>query len=148
MLLALRTQPATDATLLDKLAHWLIKARLVTRYPHAGIVIGDRLFHATARRGLHESDYTPERWTLIDVGGDDDAALALFREREGSGYDWFSLLAFVGLKARDSRRYYCYEWAYHAITGQHPTGRVTPETLLVLAAFVDLTEEFFKDATT
>lgn len=133
-MLALRTQPASDATWLDKLAHWLIKARLVTRYPHAGIVIGETLYHATAKRGLHVTEFHPERWELIDVGGDDDAALALFREREGSGYDWFSLLAFVGLKARDSRRYYCYEWAYHAITGRHPTGRVMPETLLELAA--------------
>jgi hypothetical protein len=134
MKLALRTQPASDAKWLDKAAHEVIKARLVTRYPHAGIVIGDTLYHATAKRGLHASEYTPERWTLIDVGDAlDGFALDLFASAEGAKYDWFSLLAFVGLKARDSRRYYCYEWVYHCMTGEHPTQRVTPETLLEVA---------------
>ena len=134
MKLALRKTAATDATLLDKIGTWLIKARLVTRYPHAGIVIGDTLYHATAKRGLHASEYTPERWTLIDVGDAlDGFALDLFASAEGAKYDWFSLLAFVGLKARDSRRYYCYEWVYHCMTGEHPTQRVTPETLLEVA---------------
>ena len=133
MKLALRTQPASDAKWLDKAAHEVIKARLVTRYPHAGIVIGDTLYHATAKRGLHASEYTPERWTLIDIPGDDMDALRLFAEWDGAQYDWFSLLAFVGLRARDSSRMYCYEWCYLALTGEHPKGRVTPETLLAVA---------------
>lgn len=133
MMLALRTQPATDATLLDKLAHWLIKARLVTRYPHAGIVIKDKLYHATAKRGLHVTEFHPERWELIDIPGDDMDALRLFAEWEGAQYDWFSLLAFVGFRARDSSRMYCYEWCYLVMTGKHPSKRVTPETLLALA---------------
>ena len=133
MKLALRTTPAADATSLDKLAHWVIKARLVTQYPHAGIVIGDKLYHATARKGLHVSEYTPEHWTLIDIGGDDMAALHQFAEWDGASYDWFSLLAFVGLSVRDSSRMYCYEWCHLVMTGRAPKGRVTPETLLTLA---------------
>lgn len=134
MKLALRKTAATDATLLDKIGTWLIKARLVTRFPHAGIVVDDWLYHVTARGGLHITQYTPERWTLIDVGGDDGAVVRLFNAKAGARYDWFSLLAFVGLRARDRRRYYCYEWCWECMTGEHPKGRVTPETLLALAA--------------
>jgi len=134
MKLALRKGPASDATALDKLASAVIRARLATDYPHAGVVIGDTLYHATAKRGLHETAFTPERWTLIELGPERDAeALALFAEHVGSGYDWFSLLAFALIPARDSRRWYCYEWCYHCMTGKHPTRRVTPETLLALA---------------
>lgn len=135
MMLALRTQPASDARWpVDHIAHRTIKARLVTRYPHAGIVIGGKLYHATARDGLHVADYTPARWVLIDLGTARDAdALHLFAEHDGAGYDWLSLLAFVGLRARDSHRYYCYEWCWHCMTGQHPTRRITPEDLLMQA---------------
>ena len=134
MKLALRTGPAVDATWMDKLASWIVGARLMTGYPHAGIVIGDTLYHATAKRGLHSTAYTPERWTLIDLGkGRDLATLQLFEDHEGDGYDWFSLLAFALIPARDSRRFYCYEWCYLAMTGKNPTSRVTPETLMKLA---------------
>lgn len=132
MKLALRKTAATDATFLDKIGTWLIKARLVTRYPHAGIVIGDKLYHATGKRGLHVTEFHPERWELIDIPGDDIDALRLFAEWDGAQYDWFSLLAFVGLRARDSSRMYCYEWCYLVMTGEHPKDRVTPETLLRL----------------
>lgn len=149
MLLALRTQPASDANWLDLATHNVIKARLVTRYPHAGIVIGDRLYQATARKGVHwTNDWNPERWHLFDVGGDDAAAVARFREREGNGYDWIGLLPFVGLPGSDRRRDYCFELAYYMMAGVYPTRLVTAETLLALAAFADLTDEFFKDATT
>lgn len=133
MMLALRSQPATDAKWLDKQAHWLIKARLVTRYPHAGIVIGETLYHATAKRGLHASEYTPERWELFDLGDEMDAeVMELFNNLKGTQYDMFSLLAFIGIPFRDSKRMYCFEWCYLAMTGEQPKTRVTAETLLEL----------------
>jgi len=134
MKLALRRGPATDATWMDKLASNIIAVRLMTEYTHAGIVIGDTLYHATARRGLHSAAYTPERWELIELGTDGDMeALRLFSKHDGAGYDWFSLLAFALIPARDSRRFYCYEWCHLAMTGKHPTERATPESLLELA---------------
>jgi len=130
MKLALRRSAAEGASTLDRLLSWVIKTRLVTRFPHAGIVIGDTLYHSTGRKGLHADNLDGADWVLIDIGGDDDRALGLFHEWRGASYDWFSLLAFVGLKARDSRRFYCYEWCYLAMQGQQYKGRVTPELLL------------------
>ena len=47
-------------------------------------MIGDRLYQVNAAHGLHESDYTPERWDLFDVGGDDAVALELFDALAGA----------------------------------------------------------------
>jgi len=133
MKLALRTKPASDAWN-HRLANWIIKSRLVTRYSHSGIVIGNTLYHSTATDGVIKTDdWTPENWVLIDVGGNDQKALDVFDSLEGGRYDWFSLLAFVGIKARDSKAAYCYELSAHMMTGKHPTDRVTPEDLLMLA---------------
>lgn len=133
MLLALRKLPATDATALDRLAHATIKARLVTRYPHGGIVISGRLYHSTARSGVHVvDDWSHERWELFDLGGDDAAALARFAEREGNAYDWVGLLPFVGVPGSDRGRDYCFELAYYMVTGVYPSELVTAETLLAL----------------
>jgi hypothetical protein len=134
MKLALRTGPATDAAWNHVFASQAIKARIVTDYPHAGIVIGDTLYHASASGGLQAVPYTPANWVLIELGESRDAdALALFEKHHGAGYDWVSLLAFAFISARDSKRFYCYEWCYLAMTGKNPTSRVTPETLLMLA---------------
>lgn len=133
MYLALRPGASTRARWIDKLATWVIKVRLVTQYPHAGIVINGRLYHANGAKGLHSTTYDPALWVLIDQGTErDKRVLDLFAIKRGSKYDWFSLLAFVGLRSRDSNRYYCYEWCFHAMTGRHPTERVTVETLLML----------------
>jgi hypothetical protein len=133
MKLALRTKPASDDWN-HRLANWIIKARLVTRYSHSGIVIGATLYHSTATDGVIKTDdWTPANWVLIEVGGDDQKAIDVFDQMEGGRYDWLSLLAFVGIKARDSRASYCYELTHHMMTGKHPTDRVTPEDLLMLA---------------
>lgn len=148
MKLALRTQYAADASWLDRRANDVIRARLVTKYPHAGIVIGDTLYHSTAKQGPHKTtEWHPERWALIDVGGDDQKAIYAFEsiivKPEGwfrrlvrkitKGYDFASLLAFVGIPVRDSRSVYCFELCWLMMTGKHPTERVTPESLLELA---------------
>lgn len=134
MKLALRRGAPTNATVWQRMACWVIRARLVSVYCHGGIEIGGWLYHATAARGLHRlapGEWSPERWDLIDMGEARDArALALFAEHEGAAYDWFSQLAFVGLRARDSRRFYCFEWCYLAMADALPRTRVVPETLL------------------
>ena len=135
MKLALRTGAAPDATSLGRLSAKAIKLRLVTQYPHAGIVVGDTLYHATSRHGLTSEPYVPGIWRVVDLGPDRDiAAVQLFEEHKGAGYDWVSLLAFVLVSASDSQRWYCYEWCWYVMTGKRPHGRVTPEMLLDLAA--------------
>jgi hypothetical protein len=133
MQLALRKGPSLNANALGKFSAQAIKLRLVTNYPHSGIVIGGVLHHATAQHGVITEPFNPEGWVVLDIGGDDARALALFKEQEGKGYDWVSLFAFVMVNASDSQRWYCYELSHYMMTGQRPGNRVTPETLLIKA---------------
>lgn len=137
MKLALRKTAPTNATWLQRLACWAIKARLVSQYCHGGIVINGELFHATAAHGLHSlpaGQWSPDNWDLIELGDAHwhHSALKLFAHYQGARYDWVSLLAFVGLRVRDHDRMYCFEWCWLAMTGQVATERVTPEMLLTL----------------
>lgn len=137
MKLALRKTAPTNATLIQRIACWIIKARLVSQYCHGGIVIDGCMYHATSAHGLHRliaGEWTPENWVLIDLGdGLDESAKNLFDMHIGAAYDWLSLLAFVGLPARDGERFYCFEWCWFAMTGEHPKVRVTPEMLILLS---------------
>lgn len=119
----------------DRFANWAVKARLVTQYPHAGIVIGDTLYHSTGSEGVHaEPGADLSGYVLIDLGESFDVdALARYELVAGAGYDFFSLLAFVITSARDSKRWYCYELAYYLMTGLNPHERVTPEMLILTA---------------
>jgi hypothetical protein len=144
MLLALRKTAPEGATLWQRFVCWVIKARLASDYCHGGIVIDGHLYHSTSALGLHRLDagyWTPKNWDLIDIGGDDEAAKRLFTMHIGAGYDWFSLLAFVGLRVRDSERMYCFEWCWLAVTGEPPRVRVTPENLVLLAILHKLNVE-------
>ena len=115
------------------LFHDLTKARLVTRYPHAGIVKDGMLMHANLSRGLHKEPFIPGGWLLIPIP-DQPWQVGLFEQWEGTPYDVFSLLAFATpFPARDSSKLYCYEWDWLWLTNQRPIERVTPEDLLVEA---------------
>jgi hypothetical protein len=73
-------------------------------------------------------------WLLIELGSERDlAVLALFEKLKGTGYDWFSLLAFTIVHASDSEKLYCYEWCIWAMTGNNPGQRITVERLLIEA---------------
>ena len=113
--------------------HNLTRARLLTRYPHAGIVKDGMLMHANLSKGLHSEPFKPEGWLLIPIkpAVDPVAALDLLA---GTKYDWFSLLAFVlPWRVRNSDWLYCYEWCWYVMTGQMPIERVTPEDLAIEA---------------
>lgn len=133
MLLALKKTPASDATRLDRLTSWVIKMRLVSQYSHGGVVVDGHLYQSNSSHGLHEiraGEWSPERWDLFEVPGDDASVLSAYARLKGADYDWWSLLAFVGLRIRDASRLYCFEWCWIAQTGLSPTGRITPEMLL------------------
>lgn len=136
MMLALRYELPEGAGFVQRASTAVIEARLVTQFPHAGIVIGDTLYHATGADGVHaETGADLSGWTLIDLPNADEArALALFRAVEGAGYDWVSLTSFVVItSSSDSQRWYCYELAWLLMTATAPRERVTAEMLLVLA---------------
>lgn len=116
--------------------HELTAYRLVTNYPHSGIVIGDQLLHTNLSRGVHAETFIPQGWDLFDVpGGDDELTQIRFESVIGMPYDVFSQLAFViPNSARDSSRLYCYELTWFLLTGVMPRRRVTAEDLLAIVA--------------
>lgn len=112
----------------------LIRWRLCTHYPHAGMVVGGQLFEATLARGVHQTTAPGFGWLLIPVDVPADVVLARLQARMGRPYDWLSLLAFVlPWRIRWSRADYCYEVCWYALTGEKPRGTVTPEDLALLA---------------
>lgn len=130
MYLALKTK--SDSGLFQRLFYWLTKWRLLTEYPHAGIVQDGLLFHSNLENGLHAVQFDPHGWVLLPVP-DLHNARDLFEFHRGTDYDWFSLLGFVlPWQVRDGDRMYCYEWCWLAMTGKVHPGRVTPEMLLAL----------------
>jgi hypothetical protein len=134
MLLALRKKPADSAPIGAWIAAWAIKARLVSKYCHGGVVVDGELSHAQPAHGLQDNkagDWQPDKWVLFDCGKARDAyALELLQTHRGAGYDWLSLLAFIGLRASDNKRMYCFEWCWFAMTGEKPAIRITPEMLI------------------
>lgn len=115
----------------------LIRWRLVTGFPHGGIVADATLFHATLAKGVHPlaAPSSADGWLLLPTAVPLDLAMERIGHRVGRLYDWLSLLAFVlPLQVRWSRADYCYEFCWYVLTGQKPTGRVTAEQLLALVA--------------
>jgi len=137
MLLALKKTAQTDATLLQRLSAWAIKARLVSQYSHGAVVINGDLYQMTSSKGMHKLDagaWTPSSWDIYDVGGDDFEALALFEQYKGAAYAWLRLLTFVGLpQISDITKMYCFEVCYLMRWQKISTERMTPEILLALA---------------
>ena len=116
------------------------RARLVTQWPHAGMVVNGVLLHANLANGLHASAFTGgPGWDLISLP---DAIApqvqGLFDKYKGAQYDAISQLAFVlPWRVSDGGRLYCYEWCYLAMTGQNPHWRMTPEQLLFAASRIN-----------
>lgn len=115
----------------------LIRWRLVTGYPHGGIVAGATLFHSTLAAGVHPQDApaAADGWLLLPSTVPMDVAMERIGRRVGRRYDWISLLAFVlPVSVRWSRADYCFEFVWYVLTGEEPRGRVTAEQLLALVA--------------
>lgn len=113
----------------------LIRMRLVTAYPHAGVLIGPDMFHSTLTRGVHEETVDTAGWLLLPTPVPYSVAMARIESRLGTRYDWLSLLAFLlPWRVRWSRADYCYEFDWFVFTGQVASGPVTAEALLALVA--------------
>lgn len=110
----------------------ITKCRLVTQYPHAGIVIDGVLYEATFKYGVRSSKFDQNGWDLFTINKSDNInMLARFKQVEGRPYDWFSLLAFVlPFRASMAQWLYCYELCSFMLDGINPSKRVTPEILL------------------
>lgn len=127
--LALRKTPPVG--FFPKMFFYATRARLLTKYPHGGVVIGDTLYQATARNGVHSTTFEPAGWDLFKTNTDDVTIINRFSNVEGAKYDWLSLLTFVSaIRIIVRGRWYCYELCHYLLTGQESAQRVTPENLL------------------
>jgi hypothetical protein len=148
--IALRKDHATNANFVQKVFSALIKERTVSDYCHSGVVVGDKLYHVTGTKGyqvLEAHEWNPSNWTLLPVDVPEQEVIDRFYEvsKEPNqlfkkyifgltkGYDFFSLLAFVGIKSRVSYLNYCYELSWFMVTGLIPTTRITVEKLYAYA---------------
>ena len=132
---AFRKTAPTNPTWFQRIACWLTKTRLVSQYCHGGMIVEGDLLHVNTTYGLHKElagTWTPANWELFEVKADAQQILELFERFKYTKYDWFSLIAFVGVSASDSDKLYCFEWMWLAMTNQNPNFRVTPEILLAL----------------
>ena len=135
MIVHLALRKSDSHTLFGRLFNIVTRWRLHTDYPHAGIVIDSSLYHTTFDRGLHRVPFSPDGWDLFPVDVSPHDVKSLYLVRKGAKYDAISLLAFVlPWRVRDSKRLYCFEWCWLALTGSNPSGRVTPEKLLAYIA--------------
>lgn len=135
MYLALKKTHAKDATKLQKLISNLIKWRLCSNYSHAGLIIGDILYHSSyMNHGLRCEKFNLDDtsgWDLFDLGSqDDEKVIALFKKFEGTSYDLLGLLTFILPFKANFKQLYCFEWCGLAL-GLNITNRVTPEDLLL-----------------
>ena len=116
-----------------------IRAVLNSQWSHGVVVIDGVLYESVARKNQHGgsgvrcypiTDTLAAEYVWFDIGGDDAAALARFKEVQGYGYDYLSLISFLpALNARDSKRLYCWELVLWMIGG-YAKRRVTAEIIL------------------
>lgn len=117
----------------------VIRAMLASQWSHGVVVIDGVLYESVARKNEHGgsgvrsypiTDAMAAEYIWFDIGGDDVAAVARFKEVDGFGYDYLSLISFLpGLNARDSKRLYCWELVLLMIGG-YVKRRVTAEIIL------------------
>mgnify|MGYP000904891418 CR=1 FL=1 len=131
MAVYLALKKRAESGIVYKLSSWLIRFRLVSKYHHAGIVCDGVLYDVTARHNMMASKFDADGWDLIKTGVNKNHLISLFNANKDVKYDYFSLLAFLGFKARDSKRLYCFEWCYLVLTAKMPSSKVTVETLLL-----------------
>lgn len=116
-----------------------IRAILNSQWSHGVVVIAGVLYESVARKNEHGgsgvrsypiTDAVASDYVWFDIGGDDAAAVARFKEVQGYGYDYLSLISFLPvLNARDSKRLYCWELVLLMIGG-YVKRRVTAEIIL------------------
>ena len=115
-----------------------VRALTHSQWSHVVALIDGRIYESTATKGKYSNagvrDYpsTPEieaEYEWFDSCVSDEIAIKRYKEIKGLPYDYFSLLAFLTLKVRDAKRYYCYETILHMMVGD-VSSRVTPEIIL------------------
>ena len=116
-----------------------IRGMLASQWSHGVVVVDGKLYESVSLKNEHGkagvrsypiTDSIAADYVWFDIGGDDVAALTRYKEVQGFGYDYLSLISFLpALNARDSKRLYCWELVLLMIGG-YVKRRVTPEIIL------------------
>ena len=130
MQIAFYKGPAKGLT--NKLGRLLVCLGTLSRYSHCELVIQGVCYSASARDGGVRGkviDLASGHWDVVDVPGDEAAALAWFRQHEGERYDWMGVLRFVApfLRQRPGK-WFCSEAVAEAL-GVADSAGVTPGDL-------------------
>jgi hypothetical protein len=129
---AFRRGHAYNANIIQRAANNINKTWLHTDYPHGGIVVNGTLFHSSFFKGVTEETLNAnEHWEKYEANISLGLAMTRLALVMGKKYDWFSLLSFLPfVKARDSKRFYCWELMIYVLTGEIPRRKVTAETVM------------------
>lgn len=130
MKLALYKGPAP--TLLRKIVHALICWRTGGPYSHVELVNGGWGYSASFLDGgvrAKAINFDSGHWDMVDVPGDEEAAIRWFDAHKGQPYDWFGLFGWV-LPWRVSYRkwWFCSEAVAEAM-GLPRSWKISPNDL-------------------
>lgn len=127
--LALRKTPPSGV--FQRAFFYATKIRLLTAYPHAGVLVGDTLLETTLLSGPRKIKFVKDGWDLFRLPINSDTVMHRFDKVQNARYDWISLIGFVlPWRVSKSNWFYCYELALYLMNGTVPNFRVTPEKLL------------------
>ena len=96
MQIAFYKGPATG--LVNKIGRLLVCLGTLSRYSHCELVVQGVCYSASARDGGVRGkviDLGSGHWDVVDVPGDEVAALAWFERHQGDHYDWMGVLRFA-----------------------------------------------------
>lgn len=123
--------------LFDRLVQWWTRAE----YSHCELVLAERddgLSECASSSFLDGGvrlkliRLAPEKWDIIDIDGDAEAARAWFHQHIGNRYDLLGLLGFIWPRKDDQSRWFCSE-AVAASIGLTEPWRYSPGGLAAVA---------------
>ena len=122
---------------------WLIAAATRSMITHAAVMVGGKCFDASESRGdVAEMDVSLHADRMCYVIDADVDQLDLFKQL-GKQYDWFGVFGWLLCRhwskaCGKDESFYCFEFAYRAMTGDSPAGAVSGKDLLAIADEFDM----------
>lgn len=116
------------ASLLIRLLTW-------SKWSHCGVVIGDKVIHSTASKGVHyeslESVKSRYKTEVREILGDELKA----HEMIGCKYDWFGLFGHWFGAWNDGKRWFCSELVASCsdVFNRESTSRITPQNCYMVS---------------
>ena len=118
---------------------WLIALATCSTITHAAVQVDGAWYDASEKRGdfdlVDAADFNDRRCYMIDDVEIDERWLTVMADAR---YDWRGVFAWVISRISrkdlgDAKRFYCFEAAHFALTGDLPTAAVSGSDLLSLA---------------